>query len=31
MLGSNKKQEAMDDGIPMIYHYKKESICKGKV
>ena len=28
MLGSNKKQEAMDDGIPMIYHYK--SICKGK-
>ena len=24
MLGSNKKQEAMDDGIPMIYHYKKE-------
>ena len=30
MLGSNKKQEAMDDGIPMIYHYKKESICKGK-
>jgi len=29
-LGKEKKVEAMDDGIPMIYTYKPQSVCKGK-